>query len=101
MDSCFDATYSHVILCTDFWNCNGVFASVANLVIEDVQERALRMFDMQTPLLKEVRRRNLPPSAYKNRLQDLLQHLIGIEESINFTVRAVHKFSIWGGNVIS
>ena len=62
-----------------------VSVSVANLVMEDVEERALASFDIQLPFWKRYVD-DTCTVVPKDRVQDLLQHLNGIEESINFTV---------------
>ena len=62
-----------------------VSVSVANLVMEDVEERALASFDIQLPFWKRYID-NTCTVVPKDGVQDLLQHINGIEESINFTV---------------
>ena len=62
-----------------------VSVSVANLVMEDVEERALSTFDVDLPFWKRYVD-DTCTAVPRNRVQDLLHHLNGIEESIKFTV---------------
>ena len=67
-----------------------VSVSVANLVMEDVEERALASFDIQLPFWKRYVD-DTCTVVLKDRVQDLLQHLNGIEESINFIVEVENE----------
>ena len=63
-----------------------VSVTVANLVMEDVEERALSSFDIELPFWKRYVDDvcTVVPSSRKN---DLLEHLNSIEETIKFTVK--------------
>ena len=58
---------------------------VANLVMEDVEERALSTFDIKLPFWKRYVD-DTCTAVLMDRVDDLLQHLNGIEKSIQFTV---------------
>ena len=62
-----------------------VSVSVTNLVMEDVEERALSTFDVDLPFWKRYVD-DTCTAVPRNRVQDLLHHLNGIEESIKFMV---------------
>ena len=62
-----------------------VSVSITNLVMEDVKERALALYDVQLPFWK----RSVDDACTVvpiNRVQHLLQHLNTIESTIQFTV---------------
>ena len=61
-----------------------VSVAVANLVMEDVEDRALETFDIQLPFWKRFVD-DTCTVVPKERVQDLLIHLNSIEESIQFT----------------
>ena len=62
-----------------------VSVSVANIVMEDVEERALSSYEIQLPFWKRYVD-DICTVVPKQRVQHLLQHLNGIEETIQFTV---------------
>ena len=62
-----------------------VSVSVANIVMEDVEERALASYEIQLPFWKRYVD-DVCTVVPKQRVQHLLQHLNGIEGSIQFTV---------------
>ena len=62
-----------------------VSVSVANIVMEDVEERALASYEIQLPFWKRYVD-DICTVVPKQRVQHLLQHLNGIEGSIQFTV---------------
>ena len=62
-----------------------VSVSVANIVMEDVEERALSSYGVQLPFWKRYVD-DICTVVPKQRVQHLLQHLNGIEETIQFTV---------------
>ena len=62
-----------------------VSVSVANIVMEDVEERALASYEIQLPFWKRYVD-DICTAVPKQRVQHLLQHLNGIEQSIQFTV---------------
>ena len=62
-----------------------VSVSVANIVMEDVEERALASYEIQLPFWKRYVD-DVCTVVPKQRVQHLLQHLSGIEGSIQFTV---------------
>ena len=61
-----------------------VSVSVANLVMEDVEERALYSYDVQLPFWKRSVD-DVCTVVPKNRIQHLLDHLNSIEPSIQLT----------------
>ena len=62
-----------------------VSVSVANIVLEDVEERALASYEIQLPFWKRYVD-DICTVVPKQRVQHLLQHLNGIEGSFQFTV---------------
>ena len=70
-----------------------VSVSVANLVMEDVEERALSTFDVHLPFWKRYVD-DTCTAVPGDRVQDLLQHLNQVEESIKFTVEEESSGSI-------
>ena len=62
-----------------------VSVSVANIVMEDVEERALASYEIQLPFWKRYVD-DICTVVPKQRVLHLLQHLNGIEGSIQFTV---------------
>ena len=63
-----------------------VSVTIANLVMEDVEERVLTSYDIFLPSWKRYID-DLCTVAPKNRVQHLLQHLNGVEKSIQFTAK--------------
>ena len=64
-----------------------VSVSVANLVMEDVEERALSTFNLQLPFWKRYANDTIT-AVPRDRIPELLEHLNSIEDSIKFTVEA-------------
>lgn len=62
-----------------------VSVSAANLVMEDVEERALSTFDTSLPFWKRYVD-DTCTAVPADKVESLLQHLNGIEDSIQFTV---------------
>ena len=62
-----------------------VSVSVANIVMEDVEERALASYQIQLPFWKRYVD-DICTAVPKHRVQHLLQPLNGIEGRIQFTV---------------
>ena len=62
-----------------------VSVSVANLVMEDIEERALTSFNIQLPFWKRYVDDTIT-AVPKEKVSELLDHLNSIEDSINFTV---------------
>ena len=67
-----------------------VSVMVANIVMEDVEERALAFYEIQLPFWKRYVD-DICTVMPKQRVQHLLQHLNGIEVSIQFTVELVNE----------
>ena len=63
---------------------SSVSVAVANLVMEDVEDRVLETFDIQLPFWKHFVD-DTCTVVPKERVQDLYIHLNSIEESIQFT----------------
>ena len=62
-----------------------VSVSVANLVMEDIEEHALTSFNIQLPFWKRYVDDTIT-AVPKEKVSELLDHLNSIEDSINFTV---------------